>query len=40
MKVNEAKFLIHEVLDMWNEFDGDVHLPGAYVVGQGSLCGK
>ena len=38
MKVNEAKFLIHEVLDMWNEFDGDVHLPGAYVVWDKDHC--
>ena len=32
IKDGEAKFLITEVLDMWLDFDGDVHCPGSYVV--------
>ena len=27
MKSNQAKFLIEKLLDMWDEFDGDLHTP-------------
>ena len=35
---NQAKFLITEVLDMWESFDADYHHPGAYVAWDKDHC--
>ena len=35
---NQAKFLITEVLDMWESFDADFHHPGAYVAWDKDHC--
>ena len=35
---NQDKFLITEVLDMWESFDADLHHPGAYVVWDKDHC--
>ena len=29
---NEQKFVIEEVIDMWSDFDPDIHSPGSFVV--------
>ena len=34
----QAKFLITEVLDMWESFDADFHHPGAYVAWDKDHC--
>ena len=35
---NQAKYLITEVLDMWESFDADFHHPGAYVAWDKDHC--